>query len=83
MIISGYTDAEDIIRGVNEAGIYQYVTKPWQPDDLLLTLKNAVRLYELAARKRTARHRTENGAAAGGKNRRQAQAGAAPALSER
>ncbi len=47
MIISGYTDAEDIIQGVNEAGIYQYVTKPWQPDSLTLTLKNAVRLYKL------------------------------------
>ena len=47
MIISGYTDAEDIIQGVNEAGIYQYVTKPWQPESLKLTLKNAVRLYEL------------------------------------
>ncbi len=47
MIISGYTDAEDIIQGVNEAGIYQYVTKPWQPDSLALTLKNAVRLYKL------------------------------------
>jgi two-component system, NtrC family, response regulator HupR/HoxA len=47
MIISGYTDAEDIIQGINEAGIYQYVTKPWQPESLTLTLKNAVRLYEL------------------------------------
>ena len=47
MIISGYTDAEDIIQGVNEAGIYQYVTKPWQPENLTLTLKNAVRLYDL------------------------------------
>ncbi len=47
MIISGYTDAEDIIQGVNEAGIYHYVTKPWQPDSLSLTLKNAVRLYKL------------------------------------
>jgi two-component system, NtrC family, response regulator HupR/HoxA len=47
MIISGYTDAEDIIQGVNEAGIYHYVTKPWQPDSLTLTLKNAVRLYRL------------------------------------
>ena len=34
MIISGYTDAEDIIQGVNEAAIYQYVTKPWPPDSL-------------------------------------------------
>ena len=47
MIISGYTDAEDIIRGVNDAGIYQYVTKPWQPESLVLTLKNAARLYDL------------------------------------
>ena len=47
MIISGYTDAEDIIQGINEAGIYQYVTKPWQPENLTLTLKNAVRLYDL------------------------------------
>ena len=46
MIISGYTDAEDIIQEI-EAGIYQYVTKPWQPENLTLTLKNAVRLYDL------------------------------------
>ena len=37
MIISGYTDAEDIIKGVNEAGIYQYITKPWHPENLILT----------------------------------------------
>jgi two-component system response regulator HupR/HoxA len=47
MIISGYTDADDIIRGINEAGIYQYITKPWHPENLVLTLKNAVRLAEL------------------------------------
>jgi len=47
MIISGYTDAEDIIRSINEAGIYQYIMKPWQPEGLILTLKNAVRLFEL------------------------------------
>jgi two-component system response regulator HupR/HoxA len=47
MIISGYTDAEDIIRSINEAGIYQYIMKPWQPESLILTLKNAVRLFEL------------------------------------
>ncbi len=47
MIISGYTDSEDIISAVNEAGIYQYITKPWHPENLLLMLKNATRLYEL------------------------------------
>ncbi|EHK54676.1 sigma-54-dependent transcriptional regulator [Allomesorhizobium alhagi] len=47
MIISGYTDAHDIIDGINEAGIYQYITKPWHPENLTLTLKNAVQLYAL------------------------------------
>jgi two-component system, NtrC family, response regulator HupR/HoxA len=47
IIISGYTDAEDIITGVNEAGIYQYITKPWHPDSLKLMLRNATRIYDL------------------------------------
>jgi two-component system response regulator HupR/HoxA len=47
MIISGYTDSEDIISAVNEAGIYHFVTKPWHPDSLILLLKNAAELFEL------------------------------------
>jgi len=47
LILSGYTDSEDIIRGLNEAGIFQYLTKPWHPEQLLLTLKNACRLVAL------------------------------------
>ncbi|MRR09581.1 sigma-54-dependent Fis family transcriptional regulator, partial [bacterium] len=47
LILSGYTDAEDIIAGVNEAGIWQYLLKPWQPDQLLLTLKSAASLWTL------------------------------------
>jgi two-component system response regulator HupR/HoxA len=47
IIISGYTDAEDIIAGINEAGIWQYLLKPWQPDQLLLTLRSAAGMYRL------------------------------------
>ena len=42
IVISGYTDSEDIIAGINEAGIYQYILKPWVPDHLLQTVRNAV-----------------------------------------
>jgi two-component system response regulator HupR/HoxA len=41
IVISGYTDSEDIIAGINDAGIYQYVLKPWVPDHLLGTVRNA------------------------------------------
>lgn len=47
MIISGYTDSQDIISAVNEAGIYQFVTKPWHPDTLILLLKNAASHFQL------------------------------------
>mgnify|MGYP001092775334 CR=1 FL=1 len=47
IIISGYTDAEDIISGLNTAGIYQYVTKPWHPEKLIMVLRNALELFEL------------------------------------
>jgi len=47
MIISGYTDSDDIISSINEAGVYQYITKPWYPDSLILTLQNAAKLFQL------------------------------------
>jgi len=47
LILSGYTDSEDIIRGLNEAGIFQYLTKPWHPDHLILTLRNACQMVLL------------------------------------
>ncbi|MBT9552316.1 MAG: sigma-54-dependent Fis family transcriptional regulator [Hydrogenophaga sp.] len=42
IVISGYTDSEDIIAGINDAGIYQYILKPWAPDHLLDSVRNAV-----------------------------------------
>jgi two-component system response regulator HupR/HoxA len=47
LILSGYTDAEDIISGINDAGIWQYLLKPWHPEQLLLTLKSAAELWRL------------------------------------
>jgi two-component system response regulator HupR/HoxA len=47
IIISGYTEAEDIIAGINEAGIWQYLLKPWQPEQLVLTLRAADEMHRL------------------------------------
>jgi two-component system, NtrC family, response regulator HupR/HoxA len=47
IIISGFTEAEDIIAGINEAGIWQYILKPWHPEQLLLTLRGAADLWRL------------------------------------
>ncbi|MBY4677390.1 sigma-54-dependent transcriptional regulator [Marinobacterium arenosum] len=47
LILSGYTDSEDIIRGVNDSGIHQYITKPWHPEALLDSLRQACQLSSL------------------------------------
>ncbi|TDT96375.1 two-component system response regulator HupR/HoxA [Azorhizobium sp. AG788] len=47
IIVTGYTEPEDMIGAINGAGIYQYVTKPWHPDQLLLVARNAAQLFAL------------------------------------
>lgn len=47
IVLSGYTEAADIIAGINDAGIWQYLLKPWSPEQLLLTLKAAAEAWSL------------------------------------
>lgn len=47
IIVTGYTDTDDMIGAINEAGIHQFITKPWHPDQLLLAAQGAARLYQL------------------------------------
>ncbi|MBI5257206.1 MAG: sigma-54-dependent Fis family transcriptional regulator [Burkholderiales bacterium] len=42
IVVSGYTDADDIIDGINSAGIYRFVLKPWAPDHLIGVVRDAV-----------------------------------------
>lgn len=47
IIVTGYTETNDMIQAINEAGIYQFITKPWHPDQLLMAVRNAARLFAL------------------------------------
>ena len=47
IIVTGYTETEDMIRAINEAGIYQFLAKPWHPDALLMAARNGARLFQL------------------------------------
>jgi len=52
IIISGYTDSENIIKAINQAGIFHYITKPWHPEQLLMVVKNAATMYSLQQQNR-------------------------------
>lgn len=52
ILITGDTDHKNMIRSINEAAVYQVVSKPWQSDRLLLLVKRALESRELARRHR-------------------------------
>ncbi len=47
MILTGYTDTAALIRAINAGRIYRYITKPWDREELKITVKRAVESYEL------------------------------------
>ncbi|MBX9765945.1 MAG: hybrid sensor histidine kinase/response regulator [Bdellovibrionales bacterium] len=47
ILLTGYTDLESVIAAVNAGQIYRYVTKPWDPQDLSLTVDRAFERYQL------------------------------------
>lgn len=47
IMITGYADIEASINAVNEANIYQYISKPFEPDELKLIIRGAVEKFNL------------------------------------
>lgn len=47
IILTGFTDIDVIISSVNEGKIYNYLTKPIEKNDLLITVKRALQAYDL------------------------------------
>lgn len=42
ILLTGYADKENAIKAINEVGLYQYVEKPWNNDDLKITIQNGL-----------------------------------------
>ncbi len=47
ILLTGYADIGTIIEAVNLGEIYRYIPKPFQPEEMLVTLKNAMEVYSL------------------------------------
>lgn len=47
IILTGYADKENAIKAINEVGLYQYIEKPWDNDDLLIILRNGLEKQKL------------------------------------
>lgn len=48
ILLTGYTDLESVISAINLGQIHRYLTKPWDPTDLLHTVEQAIQRYEMS-----------------------------------
>lgn len=42
ILLTGYADKENAIRAINEVGIFHYIEKPWDNDDLLTIVRSGL-----------------------------------------
>ncbi len=45
ILLTGQTSTEAVIDAVNHANLYRYIAKPWETEDLILTVQQAIESY--------------------------------------
>jgi len=53
MILTGFSDIEVIIEAINSGRVFRYITKPWDENELRMTIDNASQMYELQSRNKS------------------------------
>jgi len=52
IVFTGYADIKAVIDAINQGQIYRYLTKPWDPDELIAVLHQACEHYDRLAQRR-------------------------------
>ncbi len=47
IVLTGYTEVDDLIAAINMGKVHKYITKPWEPEELRLALREALEKMEL------------------------------------
>jgi len=45
ILLTGYTDVEDLVGAINEGKVFKFITKPWNPEQLKETVNQAAFTY--------------------------------------
>ena len=59
IILTGFTDVEDLVDAINAGQVYRYITKPWDPDELKHVVERASETYDLLKQQSEELHRAE------------------------
>jgi CheY-like chemotaxis protein len=47
IVLTGYTDTNDLIDAINSGQVHKYITKPWEPEQLKFVISEATQNYAL------------------------------------
>ena len=47
IILTGYTDVDDLVEAINTGKVFKYVTKPWEPEELKAVVKQGLETHNL------------------------------------
>ncbi|WDT73298.1 MAG: response regulator [Candidatus Manganitrophus sp.] len=47
IMLTGYADMKAAVEAINQSQVYRYISKPWNDDDLRLTVREALRQFDL------------------------------------
>ena len=53
MLLTGYSDLDSVVDSVNKCHLFQYISKPIDPNDLEIIIKSGIEAYELTLSKNT------------------------------
>lgn len=60
ILLTGYADFESLVKSVNSGQMYRYIAKPWDPDELKITLSQALETLQLRRDLITAKQQIES-----------------------
>lgn len=46
VIFTGYADTKSLVAAINQANVYRFVAKPWDPEELVALLRSACEAYQ-------------------------------------
>jgi len=47
IVLTGFTEVDDLIAAINTGKVHKYITKPWEPEDLRMAVREALEKMEL------------------------------------
>ncbi|HEY9640887.1 MAG TPA: response regulator, partial [Coleofasciculaceae cyanobacterium] len=57
ILLTAYTDVEDLVGAINAGKVFKYITKPWNPAELQTIVQQAAETYRILKRRTDELHR--------------------------